>query len=422
MTPVPDSPFSSAEASPWAQLKLGETIPRVALIGVSGYAQIYLNLLKELIDLKAVKLEAVVIINQAEERAVVKELEARGCRIYSAYKQMLEREAGKIDLCFIPTGIPWHAPMTIDTLNSGANVLVEKPLAGSLADASAIREAEKRTGRWVAVGFQDLYPPQAPWLKEQILAGLIGPVRSIRFVGMWPRGIAYYRRNNWAGRLIVDGRAVYDSPLSNAFGHFVNLVLYFAGPTANEAALTQEIKASLLRTHSIESFDTAIVTAKSLAGIDLVLAATHVSRSVYEPEIEIQGDLGKVRWSHESTFQIQLNSGRTQSIALPNAMDARRFMFANVLRKLKGEDPAICDTAIAERHAAFIRAINESGPISTVAASRIDWTPFQSDSLRPYSSACVGSKGSFSTPLAIPASRNRLAKRSVRRSNSGCND
>ena len=34
----------------------------------------------------------------------------------------------------------------------------------------------------------------------------------------------------------ADGTQVLDSPLNNAFAHFVNLSLYFAGPTVAEAA------------------------------------------------------------------------------------------------------------------------------------------------------------------------------------------
>lgn len=378
MTPVPL--FSADDLRPWAGVAQGSAAPRVALIGVSGYAQVYLNLIRELLALRAVRLEAVVIINPDEERAVVAELAARGTRIYADYAVMLAAEKGRIELCFIPTGIPWHAPMTIDALQAGANVLVEKPLAGSLADAAAIRSAERATGHWVAVGFQDLYPPHAPWLKGQLLAGLVGRVRSVRFIGMWPRGTAYYARNRWAGRLVAEGRAVLDSPLNNAFGHFVNLVLYFAGPTGGEAAQVDQLSATLLRAHAIESFDTAIVRGKTREGIEVVLAATHASRTGHEPEIEIEGDLGRVRWAHEASCQIVLAGRPPRSFALPNAMDARRFMLAHVLRKLRGEDPMICDTAIAERHVAFIEAVHASTVVSTVPPSRLDWTPAQGDS------------------------------------------
>src|SRR5688572_30212274 len=146
--------------------------PRIALIGVSGYAKIYLQLLEE--NRARVDLVAAVIINPQEEAAVVAEFKSYGVRIYGDFEQMRRAETGRIDLCLIPTGISWHARMPIAALRAGANVLVEKPLAGSVADVRAIRETERATGRFVAVGFQDVYVPEVTWLKERILSGVIG--------------------------------------------------------------------------------------------------------------------------------------------------------------------------------------------------------------------------------------------------------
>src|ERR1019366_1940326 len=106
--------------------------PRVALIGISGYAAIYLKILREMRARRLIKLAAVVIINPQEEAAAVKELSASNCIVHGDYREMLRQHRGQIDLCCIPTGIGWHAPMTIAALEAGANALVEKPLAASL--------------------------------------------------------------------------------------------------------------------------------------------------------------------------------------------------------------------------------------------------------------------------------------------------
>ena len=375
----PDFP-SSALVRPWSLLPGAGTGPRTALIGVSGYAQIYLNLIREVLPLGALSLTAAVIINAKEESAVVAELTALGCRIYADYEAMFAAEKGSIDLCLIPTGIPWHTPMTIAALKAGAHVLVEKPLAGSYADAQAIREAEAASGRWVAVGFQDLYPAQTHWLKRELVGGLIGAVRSVRFLGMWPRGASYYLRNDWAGRLEAGDRAVQDSPLNNAFGHFVNLILYFASTAVEEAADVSRVEASLLRAHRIETFDTAIVRARTAQGVSLFIATTHISHEVSEPEIMIEGERGTVRWLHEEAFEVSVRGKPTFRVPMPNAMDARRLMFAAVLRKCAGLDARVCGTDLACRHAAFIDAIHASAPVQVVPESKIEWTPLQSDS------------------------------------------
>jgi len=67
--------------------------PRVALIGVSGYARIYLALARAAHERGEIDLCAAVIINPAEEAAIESELRARGCVIYRDYEAMLKAEA-----------------------------------------------------------------------------------------------------------------------------------------------------------------------------------------------------------------------------------------------------------------------------------------------------------------------------------------
>src|SRR5690606_23619104 len=192
-------------------------------------------------------LAAVTVINPDEEARTVAGLRALGCEVYPDYRTMLERQRGQIDLCLVPTGIDWHARMTIDALRAGANVLVEKPLCCSLAEAGAIAAAEAETGRFVAVGLQDFYEPGTAWLKEQRDRGVIGDLESIRFLGLWRRPRQYFERNGGAGRLEVDGQPVLDSPLSNALAHYAMLSLHLAGPDPEDAAIVTQVEAELLR-------------------------------------------------------------------------------------------------------------------------------------------------------------------------------
>ncbi len=349
------------------------TRPRLALIGVSGYARVYLALARAAHERGELDLCAAVIINPGEEAAIESELRARGCTIYRDYEAMLKAEAGRLDLCLIPTGIPWHARMTLAALRAGAHVLVEKPLAGSLAEVAAIRAAEQTTGKFVAVGFQDIYSPVNRWLKEQLCAGVIGPIHTVRFIGLWPRPAAYFTRNPWAGRLHADGTQVLDSPLNNAFAHFVNLSLYFAGPTLGEAAQVRIESGELLRAHAIESFDTSVVRARSPEGIAFWFGATHTCREVCEPEIYLEGRTGRVEWKHERSCIVHHADGRREERALPDSSANRQSMFDAVLAKLHTPDTFVCSTALAERHTAFVEAVHASTTVQAVPPELISW-------------------------------------------------
>ena len=353
--------------------------PRIALIGVSGYGTIYLLLLRAALRAKSVRLVAAAIINPDQVPEVVAELRAGGTAIYGSADELFAHETGRIDLCMIPTGIQWHARLAIAALQAGMNVLVEKPLAGSVADCTAIRQAEAATGRWVAVGFQDIYSHEALGLKKRITSGVIGRLREVRMLGLWPRPRAYFARNHWAGRRAADGGAVLDSPLNNAFAHFVNLGLFFAGPAAGESTSVRIESAELLRAHAIEMFDTAVVRGESPHGVRFWFGCSHATETTRQPEIHLIGDAGRIEWRHEAGCTVTLSDGREESFALPDAVACRETMFASVLARLRDSRAFICTTALAGHHSAFIENVQTASTVRTIPSSLIHWLPDSSN-------------------------------------------
>ncbi len=345
--------------------------PRVALIGVTGYAGVYLGMLRPFRARRELELAAVVIINPGdpEAAAAAVELTAWGANLYDSTAALFAAEAGRIDLCLIPTGIAWHARLTVAALRAGMHVLVEKPLAGSVADTALIRAAERETGRWVAVGFQDIYSREARDLRAGLLAGLIGPLRSVSVLGLWPRPVTYYTRNHWAGRLRSDQADVYDSPLNNAFAHFVNLALYFAAPATEPGAAPVCEDVELFRVNAIESFDTAVVRARSAGGVDFWFGFSHSTQEFHQPEILITGARGRAHWVHEKHLVIKSDDGGGSVMPLPDAFTFRHRMLMSVLARLREPGTWICDTAVAARHTAFIRSVHDRAPVRDFPAA-----------------------------------------------------
>jgi predicted dehydrogenase len=64
---------------------------------------------------------------------------------------------GKVDLVSICTPAVTHAAIVRAFLNSGAHVLVEKPIATSLEEADALIALAERTGRVLTVGHQERF-------------------------------------------------------------------------------------------------------------------------------------------------------------------------------------------------------------------------------------------------------------------------
>ena len=379
------------------------TPPRVALIGTGGYGRVYLDLLLGLHARAEIELTAATVINAAEEAPAIAQLVALGCEIFPDAPAMFAAHTGRLALCCIPTGIPSHAPLTIAALQAGANVLVEKPLAGSAADARAIQAAERASGRFVAVGFQDIWSPETLWLKHQILAGRIGPLRTIRFIGQWPRPASYYTRNGWAGALTRDGRAVFDSPLNNAFAHFAHLALFLAGPAPTAAAAPERIAAELWRAHGIESCDTAFVRAHLAGGAVLFCGATHASRKARDPEIFLEGPGGRIHWHYERAITVESVGTAPEVRPLPTAMEARGSMFAGVLQRLHDPAALICDTASAAQHVALVAGMHAAAPITDVPAENVTWITPPGESARlPCIHDIERTLGQAWTHLALP--------------------
>ncbi len=90
------------------------------------------------------------------------------------YRRLLELK--DVDAVCVSTPDHWHGKMTVDALAAGKDVFVEAPFTRTAAEAVAVQEAWKRSGRVVTVGVQSLADPI--WVKawEVIHSGKIGHV------------------------------------------------------------------------------------------------------------------------------------------------------------------------------------------------------------------------------------------------------
>lgn len=353
-------------SSPTALLSNQE--PRIAIIGIFGYAQFVVKSLLRVIDCKKGSLVAATVMDESKDPDACQHLRAQGCAIFSNYRQMLQATKGQLDLCIIPTGIAWHAEMCREALAAGVNVLVEKPLAGSEEDAQSILQSESQSeGKFVAVAFQDMYSPAIQSIKQFL--GTLGDIVSIRANGSWPRDQQYYSRNDWAGRFTSNGRAVFDSPLNNAFAHLVNLSLYFAGETALEPAEVVSARGTLLRSLPIETFDSAHAILHTVQGIDIDLAFTHADPASSVPEMEIRMKKGSLRLIYQREATAYSGDGQIiRRWILGNAEQCRQEMFTSLLDTLSGKAPLPCPARFAMGHVKAMAVIHRDIPITDLSA------------------------------------------------------
>ena len=157
------------------------------IIGVSGFGATHYRDLMAEVEAGRMRVLGATVINQDEEAEKCAHLKSLGCALFTDHARMLARFRNRIDLCLVPTGIPLHAPMSIDAMRAGANVLVEKPVAATVQEVRAMASTEQTTGRFTAVAYQTMYASETLPMKRLLAGGRLGTVHTIKYWGLWPR-------------------------------------------------------------------------------------------------------------------------------------------------------------------------------------------------------------------------------------------
>ncbi|WOO43267.1 Gfo/Idh/MocA family oxidoreductase [Rubellicoccus peritrichatus] len=374
MQPSPNStllaPPEHIPHKPGRSLDKGSPL-RVALIGVSGFAQVHFTMISNAMESSRLKLLAATVINQEEEAEKCSLIGSMGGKLYQDYRQMLQELDGQIDLCFIPTGIHLHTPMTIAALRAGANVFVEKPAAATIQEVNAMQETERRSNQFVAVGYQTMYASETLWMKEAIINGKIGKIKSIKCRGLWPRFDSYYTRNNWAGRLRVGQDWMLDSPFNNAIGHQLNMICFLAGKELSKSAEIANIQAELYRARSIESADTACMRISTNDDISLYFYATHSSSGILNPEITVIGESGEVHWTFQKAT-LRTANDEVHEINCEQPASLRQQIIPRLAERINNSNAFICGLDIAKAQTLCVNGAHESSSIHEIPAQYIE--------------------------------------------------
>jgi len=353
---------------------------RVAIIGTSGYGRVYLDIARAQAALGRLKVVAACIVNRTKHLELWNELSAQGIRCFEESATMWHEMKGQVDLTLLPTPQHTHLQYTLEALTARSHVLVEKPIATSLADAKRMAEAATTASRRLFVGFQDLYSENNWKLKRELSQGKLGEINSISFLGLWPRPASYYSRNQWAGKLNFGNQLVNDTPVSNAFAHFLNLCLFFAGRDEMTSATGLKIQAELFRANEIETFDTAALRINTDTGIPIHFFCSHASEKNFTPTIRIVTESATIVWRHEEGILVE-REGREDFRKLPSGIsDTRTPMLMNILSVLQGGRADICapKTALAPL---VINELLRSVRVQPVSPSRLRRIAMPEDSL-----------------------------------------
>lgn len=135
--------------------------------------------------------------------------------------------AGEIDAAIVALPNHLHAPASIELLERGVHVLVEKPMALDLADCDRMIAASRASGARLAVGLEFRHFPGVRLVKGLLDAGLLGAVARfdlrLGVISRWPMATdTLLRKDTAGGGVLLDFGA-----------HVLDLLLWWLGPHAS---------------------------------------------------------------------------------------------------------------------------------------------------------------------------------------------
>lgn len=249
---------------------------RFGIIGsAAGIAALHLQALKQL--------PGAVIAGMADIAAGPGAARAAefGCPFFTDHRAMLAEV--RPDVAVICTPHPFHAVLAIDALNAGCHVLVEKPIAVTVAEADAMVAAADRAGRILAVNFQQRFRPVIEKARAMVESGELGEIVRVLCVEPWFRTQFYYNSAAWRGTWKGEGGGV----LMNQGPHPLDLLCHLAGPPAKVWGWVKVIG------HTMECEDSAQAMLEYPNGAPGYLHFSTVEGGL-DRRMEIVGDRGAI--------------------------------------------------------------------------------------------------------------------------------
>ena len=221
-------------------------------------------------------------------------------RIYSDWREMLEKEAtrpDRIDTVVVATPPRLHYQVAKAFLEKGFDVISEKPLTHDLAEAQALAQVVKASGRLFCLTHCYTGYPMVRQARALVEAGAIGKVRLIEGeFSIGTAGVALEpedpAKRHWRFRPDQEGKA---GLLGEAGSHTYHMVSYVTG-------LHAESVSALMATFAPrrDVYDNAYITARFGGGAQGRLWYSYVAAgNDHGLTIKIYGETGSLVWWQE---------------------------------------------------------------------------------------------------------------------------
>ena len=281
-------------------------------------------------------------------------------RTYGSWAEMLEREAAlpadrRIEAVSIVTPNHMHAPPAIAALEAGFDVIVDKPLADTLANAQAIAGAAARTGRRIAVTHTYTGYPLVKQARRLVTSGQFGKVRrvAVKYTQDWLSRSEDLENNKQAAWRTDPAQSGDAGAFGDIGTHAANLAEFITGErmTAICADLT------MLEGRVIDD-DGAALFRLSGGGRGTLTASQVCVGDINDLEIDVWCDEAGLHWRQEGPNTMRIGY-RDKPTEVWHAGANRAYLAGHILaiQRTPAGHPEGYLEAFANIYAAFGRAI-----------------------------------------------------------------
>lgn len=281
---------------------------RIAVIGCGGYA---FQLIKRILSVPHFGAVAAVTSRDLASSGA-QFCRDRGIPVFATIDELLDY--GNFEVVLNPTPIHLHESTTVQCMEAGFPVWLEKPPVATIQELDSLNAYAKAKGMPVAVCFNSLFSRLTQTLKGELVAGRFGRVRRIKGIGAWIRTNEYFSRNNWAGNLQINEAWILDGDLNNPFAHVLCNHLYFAADSHYALAEPETIEAELYRCNEITSEDTSCLRIKTTNGIEIFNCLTLGPEEEIAPKTVIETDEAVITFANFNALKIEFASGKVEML------------------------------------------------------------------------------------------------------------
>jgi predicted dehydrogenase len=202
-----------------------------------------------------------------------------------------------VDVINIATPNGLHAQQALQCLNAQKNIVIEKPIAITKADAEKIIFKALNVHKYVFAVMQNRYSPPSVWIKEMIESGKLGKIFMVQMNCYWNRDERYYKKDAWHGTKKLDGGSLFTQ-----FSHFIDIFYWLFGDIQNI-----QTKLRCFNLEGLTEFeDSGLVTFDIVnGGIGSINFSTSVWNKNMESSMTIIAENGSIKIGGQYMEQIE---------------------------------------------------------------------------------------------------------------------